>query len=278
MKKNKDQGKSMGMLIGLVSLAAILCVVLGILMYMDNHGMLKDKNDTEESTEEGAGGSDNGSAQNVVSVDGDRQINLDEIIPADKKVNIKELQETVNPDIYAWLYIPDTGIDTPVVQHPEDALYYVNHNVKGEEDPDGAVNSELCNSKNFDDNQTVIYGKNTQDDRFFSKLDIFSDPEFFNSHPYIYVYTENGVFVYERFAAYESDARHLVVFYATYVNEQYYLYLSQLRDKIGLDGNVDDAAWPAYEDKMLSLSTHIPGKEESRYLVQARLIGFKNLQ
>ena len=40
-------------------------------------------------------------------------------IPA-KDVDIEALQEKENQDIYAWLTIPGTVIDYPVLQHPED--------------------------------------------------------------------------------------------------------------------------------------------------------------
>ena len=45
----------------------------------------------------------------------------------DTKVDIKALQ-TENPDIFAWLYIPDTDIDMPVLQSTESDDYYENNN------------------------------------------------------------------------------------------------------------------------------------------------------
>ena len=35
---------------------------------------------------------------------------------------------SINPDIYAWIRIPDTQIDYPVPQREEDDTYYLRHN------------------------------------------------------------------------------------------------------------------------------------------------------
>ena len=46
-----------------------------------------------------------------------------------KDIDFAALQEETNPDIYAWIYIPDTKIDYPVLQHAEDNTYYLNYNL-----------------------------------------------------------------------------------------------------------------------------------------------------
>lgn len=38
---------------------------------------------------------------------------------------------SINPDIYAWIRIPDTQIDYPVLQREEDDTYYLRHNSSG---------------------------------------------------------------------------------------------------------------------------------------------------
>ncbi len=48
-----------------------------------------------------------------------------------RTVDFTALQEDTNADIYAWIYIPDTRIDYPVLQHPSDDTYYLNYNLDG---------------------------------------------------------------------------------------------------------------------------------------------------
>ena len=50
-----------------------------------------------------------------------------------------------NPDIFAWIYIPGTQIDYPVLQSEEADDFYENHNAYGEDDTAGAVYIELAN-------------------------------------------------------------------------------------------------------------------------------------
>ena len=66
----------------------------------------------------------------------------------------QEQQE--NPDIYAWISIPGTDIDAPVLQHSEDNSFYAAHDAAGEENPVGALYTENYNHTNFDDPLTEM--------------------------------------------------------------------------------------------------------------------------
>lgn len=78
-----------------------------------------------------------------------------EVIP----VKFEELQ-AVNPDVYAWITVPGTDIDYPILQHASDNSYYLMHNIDGSYGYPGCIYTENMNSKDFTDNNTVIYGHN----------------------------------------------------------------------------------------------------------------------
>ena len=85
-------------------------------------------------------------------------------------VDFAALQEE-NKDIYAWLYIPGTGINEPLVQRGDDSYYYLTHDSAGKEDQSGALFTETAyNQKDFSDPAVVIYGKNTAKGRLFDGL------------------------------------------------------------------------------------------------------------
>ena len=286
MSRRERNSMPMGVLIVLVSLAAVLCIVLGTLMYLDNRALIRNEEDNDKVTQaqamagaedkEASGEEDTALVLNDDTAD-DTESEQDEfyenLLPEDKTVDIAGLKSSVNPDIYAWLYIPDTGIDEAVVQHPEDITYYSTHNSEGKDDEDGALYTQMFNSTDFSDNLTVIYGHNGENGKAFSNLNLYADPEFFESHPYIYVYTDDVILLYQTFAAYESDDKLLVVFYGTADDEMYNIYLQKLEENIGIKSNLNRDNWPVSGDKVLTLSTGVPGKDDRRFLVQARLLG-----
>lgn len=63
-----------------------------------------------------------------------------------------------NPDIYAWIYIPDTNVNYPVLQNPTDDSYYLKHDKDGNYSEAGAIYSQLANKTDFSDPVTVLYG------------------------------------------------------------------------------------------------------------------------
>lgn len=123
----------------------------------------------------------------------------------DSKIDFNMLQAE-NPDIFAWIYIPDTQIDCPVLQSSQSDNFYASHDVYQEEDTFGAVYIELANLTNMCDFNTVLHNNASADsDAPFADLYQFSDPVFFDEHETIYLYLDGNVLTYEIFAAYERE-------------------------------------------------------------------------
>lgn len=114
-----------------------------------------------------------------------------------------------NPDIFAWLYLPGTGIDHPVLQSGEADDYYESHDAFGQENGKGALYTELANLTNMCDFNTVIHGK-TEGGSPFEKLYQFTDPDFFEGHREMYVFIEGNMLTYEVFAAFEREDTSLI--------------------------------------------------------------------
>ena len=70
----------------------------------------------------------------------------------------------MNPDVYAWIAVPGTEIEYPILQHPSDNSYYFMHNSDGSYGYPGCIYTENLNSKDITDNNTVIYGHNVKND------------------------------------------------------------------------------------------------------------------
>ena len=74
----------------------------------------------------------------------------------------------------------------------------------------GCIYTESGNSKNFTDPNTVVYGHNMRNGSMFQNLHYYEDPEFFEQNPFVYIYTEDKIRIYEVFASYIYDDRHIL--------------------------------------------------------------------
>jgi sortase B len=73
----------------------------------------------------------------------------------EKDIDFAALKEE-NSDVYAWIYVPGTNVDYPVLQHPTDDAYYLEHNMDGSKGLPGCIYSESVNTKDFTDPNTVL--------------------------------------------------------------------------------------------------------------------------
>ena len=180
-----------------------------------------------------------------------------------------------NQDIYAWIYIPGTAIDYPVLQHPTDDSHYLNYNLNGSKGYPGCIYTEKINSKNFTDFNTIMYGHNMRNGTMFASLHYFETQSFFDSYPYIFVYREDQVLVYEVFAAYKRDDKHILYAYdfETETGRQEYLDEVLSEEEIARHRETELTT----NSHILTLSTCIRGEATKRYLVQAKLLNEKVL-
>ena len=181
-----------------------------------------------------------------------------------------------NEDIYAWITVTDTTVDYPVLQHPTDNTYYLNNNIDGTPGYPGCIYTEDYNAKDFSDKNTVLYGHNLKDKTMFSSLHNYEEENTFSKDQYIYIWTENDVFVYKVFAAYEFNSNHLLLNYDynnEYVYEQYIKDIFNVKDNGYGIANIKDDIDVTKEDRIITLSTCTADhNSDQRFLVVGVLI------
>ena len=116
--------------------------------------------------------------------------NLDD--PMDRVIDWDALK-AINSDIVAWIYIPDTQIDYPILQEPElvtDGNYYYLHKdmyksydymgcILMPKEPDGCDTLEM---------HQQIFGHHMIGKQMFGTLDKYKSYDFYAEQPYIYIY------------------------------------------------------------------------------------------
>lgn len=219
----------------------------------------------------------------VNEVDGESEENIIEpIVSEETELSISYPEKNLdwdalrkeNPDIYAWIYVSNTTIDYPVLQHPQDNTYYLEHNIDGTEGYPGCIYTENYNSKDFTDVHTVIYGHNLKDNTMFAPLHEFEDEERVKENQYIYIYTKDYVYIYQIFAAYEFNGIHLLANYDLdneYVYEQYIKDIFNMKNTSSRVTNIREDISVTKDDRIVTLST-CTKNPDTRFLVAGVLI------
>ncbi len=189
--------------------------------------------------------------------------------PLDIPVDFAALQKQ-NEDIYAWIRVPGTAVDYPVVQSSTDDSFYLHRGINKEDLYAGAIYTEMANARDFSDPNTVLYGHNMKDGSMFASLHNFRDRDFFDANREILIYTPDHIFHYTIFAAYTYDNRHLLNSLDFHDPKAFQDYLNQIYDLRSMDAYFADQPKVTGKDKIITLSTCI-GSNSSRYLVQGVL-------
>lgn len=93
---------------------------------------------------------------------------------------LKDLKK-LNPDVKAWIQVPKTNIDYPVVQG-QDNMEYINKNVYGEFELSGAIFLSCLNKDDFSDPYNLVYGHNMKNGGMFADVADFTNKEYFETH------------------------------------------------------------------------------------------------
>lgn len=190
----------------------------------------------------------------------------------DIPVDFPALQK-MNPDIYAWITIPDTVIDYPVVQDQSDNSYYLDHSAEKTESVSGAIYSENYNNTDFSDHIILLYGHNMRDGSMFAGLHKYENDAYFEAHRDLIIYTPDSILKYRIFAAYRTDNRHMLLYYDQ-GKEDYNrkAYIADIMDQRTMGAVLDQTAPVNEESHILTLSTCDRAGDNYRYLVQAYLV------
>jgi len=98
----------------------------------------------------------------------------------------------VNYDIYAWLRIPGTPIDYPVLHHIgsfEETDMYLRRDYTGAYSVGGSIYSQAFFNQNFEDDPiTVLYGHHMMGGALFGCLDSYQEEDFREANRNVYIY------------------------------------------------------------------------------------------
>lgn len=207
---------------------------------------------------------------------------LTEDAPEEKPTNPIDFPslKAEHPDIYAWISIPDTGVNYPIVQSATDDNFYLRRDLDGAYSVYGSIYTQSMNATDFSDPVTVVYGHNTENGTMFGDLLKFRDPDFFAAHEELYIYLPGHILTYRIIAAYDYDDRHILNsfdFTDPTVREQYF---ATVLAPTSMQVNVREGASLAADDRIVQLSTctAVGTHDPVRYLVTGVLVDDQETQ
>lgn len=198
----------------------------------------------------------------------------EEVVP--QTIDFDALQKR-NPDVYAWIEVPGTNVNYPILQHQTDNSYYLTHTIDHEKTVAAAIYTENYNAKDFNDLHTVIYGHNMKNKTMFRTLHNYEDYDFFNENKDVIIYLPSETRYYEVFAAYTYDNRHLLFSFDWSNPDAFQSYIDEIMSIRDFGANIDRDRNITGEDNIITLSTCVnSGDSTKRYLVQAVLVSIEN--
>lgn len=111
-----------------------------------------------------------------------------------------------NNDLVGWLYIPNTAVNTPVVQ-AKDNTYYLRNNFFGQNTKYGMAYADYRCTKSVPSTNQVIYGHNMPSGTHFYDVSRYEDIEWYKKHPVIKYSTLTNEYTYLVYAAFYTTAQ-----------------------------------------------------------------------
>ncbi len=95
---------------------------------------------------------------------------------------------TVNTDIIAWLYCPDTRINYPVMQ-TSDNDYYLHRSYDRQPNTAGSLFADYNSAAGVTSSNFIVYGHNMKDGSMFATVYNYVTQDYYNQHPVMYLLT-----------------------------------------------------------------------------------------
>ena len=183
-----------------------------------------------------------------------------------RRVNFEELKK-ISSNAIGWIYCPDTHIDYPLVQGPDND-YYLRRAVDGSDFLYGSIFLDYRNAPDFSDANTIIYGHQSNDGAMFEDVRKFKDQAFYEEHPYFYLTLEDGNYLMEVFSSYVTSAVSASYrrTFATADDHQIWL------DMVISSSDIKTGIKPTQKDRIVTLSTCTYEYENARYVLHGRLV------
>ena len=178
-----------------------------------------------------------------------------------------------NDDMAAWLKIPDTVIDYPVMWTPEDENYYLYRGFNKAENKNGCLILDTDSSLNPLTTNLIIHGHNMKSGAMFGNLTDYEDKNYYEKHKQIILYTPECQRNYEVIAVFRSQvykkSDNVFKFYKFFQADTEEEFLD-FYDNIKALSLYDTGVSASFGDHFITLSTCVYHVTNGRFVVVAK--------
>lgn len=190
---------------------------------------------------------------------------LDESLEWATYVDFNALRE-LNPEHTAWIQIPGTVINYPVMQG-DDNDYYLKHLPDGKQNKMGSIFLDYRNSPDFTDKNTLIYGHYMKSGDMFAALKKYHEQSFYDRHPTVSLFTPEKDYALELYAGYLLDSAKEVPPLKFKSEADFEQYLADIKKRSVFKSEVSVST----EDKLVTLVTCAYDFENARLIIVGKL-------
>lgn len=194
------------------------------------------------------------------------------ITPIPTPIDYSELLKK-NKDVIGWIKVPDTKIDYPVMQTPNNEQYYLERDVNGNFSYSGCL---FCNANaNIEEpsDNITIHGHHMKAGTMFQNLDYYKKESWYKNHKYFIFNTVYRTGIYEVVGVYLTDSNYGSYPYwnlASLTETEFNEYIDFIRSHQVFKISTLDSVH--YGDKLVSLSTCAYHTTNGKLVVVGKLI------
>lgn len=185
-----------------------------------------------------------------------------------RNMDFAELQK-VNSDILGWIVMPNTIVSYPLVQAADNDFYLYRTWKKSDSIVGSIFMDSLC-SPDLSDFHTLIYGHNMNNGSMFGTLKKFKTLEYWQTHQNFMISTDDGVYTYKIFSAFEANLTDPVFMVKINRDDE----KQMLIDCAVTKSAIAIGMVPTTEDQIVTLSTCTGRGHETRWVVLGILESF----
>ena len=178
-----------------------------------------------------------------------------------------------NKDMAAWLQIPGTNVDYPVMWTPGDETYYLYRAFDGSENKNGCLLLDTDSCLDPLTTNLIIHGHNMKSGAMFGNLTDYENKDFYENHKNIILYTEECQRNYEVIAVFRSQVYRktdqvfkFYKFFQADTQEEFDDFYNNIKQLSQYDTGVT----AEFGDHFLTLSTCVYHVEQGRFVVVAK--------